>query len=246
MSKVFSESVTLPGPAPVRALFARPAGPPRRWPALVVWSDIFQHTGPHVRMVHRLAGHGFAVLAPELYARLLPPGTTLDFERDRQQALECSSRVELAWVDEERGAALAWLAAHPEVEPGRLGVAGWCFGGHLALRAALDPTVRAAACCYPTGLHSATLGAAQGTADTLARVGELRGEVLLVWGRADPHIPPEGRVRVHRALEDAGARFEARHYDAEHTFMRDEGARYDPAAAEEAFAAMLALFRRAL
>ena len=51
-----------------------------------------------------------------------------------------------------------------------------------------------------------------------------------------------GRARIHRVLDEAGVRFEARLYDAEHTFMRDEGARADPAATDRAFAAMLELF----
>ena len=33
-------------------------------------------------------------------------------------------------------------------------------------------------------------------------------------------------------------------YDAEHTFMRDEGARWEPAAADQAFREMLELFSR--
>ncbi|MDQ3747210.1 MAG: dienelactone hydrolase family protein [Acidobacteriota bacterium] len=35
-------------------------------------------------------------------------------------------------------------------------------------------------------------------------------------------------------------------YAAEHAFMRDEGPRYDPEAADAAFADMLKLFRRTL
>ena len=159
---------------------------------------------------------------------------------------EVAARVELAWVDLERRALLDWLSTRPDADPRRLGVCGWCFGGHVALRAALDPAVRAAACCYPTGVHNNTLGAAQGTADTLARVSEIQGEVLLVWGTRDPHIPPQGRSAIHRALEEHAVRYEARLYDAEHTFMRDEGARYDPLAADQAFEAMAQLFARRL
>ncbi|MDP8992794.1 MAG: alpha/beta hydrolase [Actinomycetota bacterium] len=40
--------------------------------------------------------------------------------------------------------ALSWLAAHPAVDPGRLGCVGVCLGGGYALRfAAFDPRVRA-------------------------------------------------------------------------------------------------------
>ena len=86
------------------------------------------------------------------------------------------------------------------------------------------------------------LGAARGTTGTLARASEITGRLLLVWGNADPHIPASGRRKIHQALEEAGPRYEFRLYDAEHTFMRDEGPRHDAAASDQAFAAMLMLF----
>ena len=67
-----------------------------------------------------------------------------------------------------------------------------------------------------------------------------------MWGREDPHIPAAGRATIHAALEAAGTKFEARLFDAQHTFMRDEGARYDGQAADAALEAMVTLYRRAL
>jgi hypothetical protein len=43
--------------------------------------------------------------------------------------------------------------------------------------------------------------------DSLDRVREIRGELLMIEGRQDPHSPGEGRERIHAALEDAGTRF---------------------------------------
>lgn len=231
---------------PLRAFVARPRDAAGPLPVVLAWSDIFQLTGPHRRMAARIASRGYLVVAPELYSQLEPPGTVLDFERDRQRALDDAARVELAWVDREYRAVRDWALARRDADPTRLGVCGWCFGGHVAFRAALDPAVRAAACCYPTGLHDDTLGAAKGTADTLRRAGEIQGELLLVWGTRDPHIPAAGRSVIHRALEEHGTLYEVRLFDAEHTFMRDEGARHDPLAADRAFEAMEQLFARRL
>jgi hypothetical protein len=55
-------------------LLAHPAGE-GTWPGIVFYSDIFQLTGPTVRWFKRLAGHGFVVLAPEIYHRIEPAGT---------------------------------------------------------------------------------------------------------------------------------------------------------------------------
>lgn len=238
-----SETVDVPGPAGViRTLLCRPkaAG---RFPAVVFFSDIFQLTGPMVRMTQRLAGHGFVVMAPELYGRIEPPGTPLDFDKDRQRALDDSDRMKLEDLDADRRAVLDALKARDDVDGARLFAAGFCFGGHLAFRAALEPDVKATVCFYGTGIHAGKLGATT-NADSLARARDIRGELLLVWGRQDPHIPAEGRARIHRALEDEGVRFEARLFDAEHAFMRDEGPRFDPDATDRAFAAMVDLFRR--
>ena len=75
---------------------------------------------------------------------------------------------------------------------------------------------------------------------SLAAAAQIRGPLLLVWGARDPHIPQDGRIKIHRALEDVGTDFHVRVYDAEHTFMRDEGARADPHATDRAFGANIA------
>lgn len=212
------------------------------WPAVVAYSDIFQLTPPHLRICQRLAGHGFVVVAPEIFGRVLPAGRALDFDADRQLALDTTERMALAWFDADRGAVLAWMEQQPSIDRGRLFAAGWCIGGHLAFRAATEPSIAATACFYATGLHSDTVGAAHGTATSLADAAHIRGRLVLVWGTRDPHIPKDGRTKIHRALEDAGTDFHVRLYDAEHTFMRDEGLRHDPAATDRAFRDMLEVF----
>jgi carboxymethylenebutenolidase len=219
-----------------RMLVFRPAGVDgRRLPGVVAWPDIFQHTGPHRRLCQRLAGYGYVVATPELYGRFEPRGTVLDFDRDRQRALDDAARLELAALEEDLDAAVNFVRGHPAVAPGALAAVGWCLGGHLAFKAALRPDIRATACFYPTGLHTDTVGAARGTARTLAEAARIEGRLLLVWGSADPHIPQPGRQRVHQALAEAGVEAEVRIFEAEHTFMRDEGARYEPVAADQAF-----------
>lgn len=241
------ESVTIPtadGPA-IRAIVIAPAAsdPSTRRPAVLAYSDIFELTGPHLRICQRLAGYGFVAVLPEIYARLRHAETALDFERDRQRALDSAERMDVAGFDADRAAVLAWMRTQPTIDPVRLFACGWCIGGHLAFRAAQEPDVRATACFYATGLHDDTLGGAHGTATSLAGAARIGGPLLLVWGARDPHIPKDGRTKIHRALEDAGTDFHVRVYDAEHTFMRDEGARHEPVATDRAFAAMLELFQ---
>jgi carboxymethylenebutenolidase len=122
---------------------------------------------------------------------------------------------------------------------------GICIGGHLAFRAAMNVEVLAAACFYATDIHSHSLG--QGKNDnSLERVGEIRGELLHIWGRQDPHIPLEGRNLIKGRLEAAGTRFTWHEFNGAHAFMRDEGPRYDPALALQGWGLALELFHRRL
>jgi carboxymethylenebutenolidase len=125
------------------------------------------------------------------------------------------------------------------------GAIGFCIGGHLALRAALDPRCRAAVCAYPTGLHDGNLGADR-DAGTLARLAEMKGELLLAFGDADPHVPATARSVIRSALQTSGVRHTYLELPGEHAFMRDEGARYDPEMADRVLAEAIALYRRTL
>lgn len=224
----------------VRCAVARPTGD-GRFPLLLCFADIFGNSEAHLRVMRRFAGHGFVVVSPEPWARFLPPGTVLDFDRDRQRALDAADKGDGTAADDDRRAVVAHFTSQPFVGDAVCAV-GFCYGGHLAFRAAFDVDVKATACFYGTGIHSDRLGG--GPVDSLARAKDITGALLLVWGRNDPHIPKEGRAKIHRALDDADVRWEARLYDAEHAFARDVGPRFDPAATDAAVSEALALFRR--
>jgi carboxymethylenebutenolidase len=98
----------------------------------------------------------------------------------------------------------------------------------------------------PWRFHPMAACSQRGSADTLARAGELQGELLLVFGRQDPHVPREGRARIYAALDQAGTCFTWHEFNAAHAFVRDEGERYDPAAARLALSLAADLFSRCL
>lgn len=236
--------VDVPGSGAMRIHWFRPAVE-GRFPGLVLYSEIYQVTAPIRRLAAMLAGNGFVVAVPEVYHEYEPAGTVLAYDpagTDRGNDLKFTKPV--AAFDADAAATLTALAAHPACN-GRLGSFGVCLGGHLAYRAALDPRVSAAACFYPTDIHSGTLG--QGKADdSLARMVELKAEMLFVWGRQDPHIPFAGRETIRAGLEAHGIAYEWHERNAQHAFLRDEGPRYDPALFLQSMAITLAFYRRTL
>ena len=245
MTIIDSESADLPTPTgPMRTYVFRPAAG-GRYPGLVLYSEIFQVTGPIRRMAAMLTGHGFVVTVPEIFHELEPAGTVLTYdEAGAARGNRHKVTKTLPSYDDDARAVLDYLASFPHCT-GKLGVMGICIGGHLAFRAAMQPNVLAAACLYATDIHKRGLG--QGTHDdSLDRIGKITGELLMIWGRQDPHIPREGRTLIYNALSDAGVRFQWHEFNAAHAFMRDEGPRYDPAAARICYDMVLELFHRRL
>jgi len=226
----------------MRTFVAAPrAGGPH--PGIVFYSDIFQLTESTLRWCVRLAGYGFVVAAPEIYHRLEPAGTVLGFDDEGKARGQADAEATpVADFDADIRGAIDYLAGSDAVSA--IGAAGHCTGGHLAFRAAMQSEVRATACWYATGLHDGKLGK-DPDAGSLARAGEIGGELLMIFGTRDPHTPADGREVIQRGLEDAGASFTWSEYDAEHAFGRDVGDRYDPEATDEALAETVALFRRA-
>jgi carboxymethylenebutenolidase len=237
---------------PCRTYVAAPkaAQSDARYPGIVLYSEIFQLTGPICRTANRLAGHGFVVAAPEIYHRKCPPGLVIAYDDPgRMYGNYLAGTTPVAHFDATTHAVFDHFEARSDVkrdaEGIEVGAIGFCIGGHLALRAALDPRCCAAACAYPTGLHDGKLGA-DADAGTLARLGEMKAELLLVFGDADPHTPSAARSAIQRALQASGARHTYLELPGEHAFMRDEGARYDPEMADRVFAEAIALYRRTM
>ena len=233
----------LPTPTgPMRTYVYRPVGLARA-PGVVLFSEIYQRTGPIHRMAQIVAGHGFVVAVPEIFHDLEPAGRVLPYDQaGTARGNACKIGKPVAAYDADARAALDGLAASPHCS-GRLAALGICIGGHLAFRAALQPDVRATACFYATDLHQGSLGA--GGDDSLARAGDIRGELMMVWGRQDPHIPDVGRAKISARLAETGRVFTWHEVNAQHAFLRDEGPRYDPALALTAYAQVVELFRRA-
>jgi carboxymethylenebutenolidase len=229
----------------MRTLITQPTAP-GQYPGIVYFSDIFQLSEAMHRACARLAGYGFVVAAHEIFHRLEPAGTVLpQNDEGRARGSRDQLATPVAHFDEDCRAVIEYLQVHPQVAPGQIGAGGFCIGGHLAFRAALQPEVKATTCFYPTWLYNGKLGLGE-QAGSLEQAAKIQGELLVVFGTLDPLIPAEGRATIEAALAQAGVRFTKRLYPADHGFMRDDRAAYDPECTDQAFAEAVGLFRRVL
>ena len=216
-----------------------------RYPGLLLYSEIFQITGPIARTGAYLAGHGYIVAVPEIYHELVPAGTVLAYDTAGGEAGNAlKTAKEVSSYDADSRAALDFLKSY-EACTGKLGVMGICTGGHLAFRAAMNPDVLATASFYATDIHSHALGKDLND-NSLSRASDIHGELLMFWGRQDPHVPLEGRRAIQARLEEVGAKYQWIEVNGQHAFLRDEGYRYDPALARRCYEFVFELFHRCL
>jgi carboxymethylenebutenolidase len=239
------EVVEISTPAgPMQTHVFRPAAE-GRFPGILFYSEIFQLTGPIRRMSAFLAGHGFVVAVPEIYHELEPAGSVIGYDPEGSARGNAHKTAkELSSYDADARATLDFLHAHPACT-GKLGTMGVCIGGHLSFRAALNLDVLAAACFYATDMHKRGLGKGMND-DSLLRAGDVKGELLMIWGRQDPHVPLEGRNTVRARLEEVGANYQWLECNGAHAFMRDEGPRFDPSLWRHCFNLVIELFHQKL
>lgn len=223
-----------------------------KFPGVIVYSEIYQVTGPIERICRRLASEGYVVLAGDCYHEYAS-GSLGYTDEGTTKGNALKTTKPLTAFDTDTTATVDYLLSLPECNK-NIGAFGLCLGGGLAFRAAtVSPHIRAAACHFPTDIHNRGLGPQgvdlpPGTRHSLDSIDAIRGEVLLVWGTQDPHIPVEGRTVVREALIQGGATYQWSELNANHAFLRDECSkgRYDGAISALAWAMSFELFQRRL
>ena len=240
-----STSHDLATPTGVMRTYLHQPSDGRQYPTILFYSEIFQQTGPIERAARLIAGYGYNVLVPEVFHELNPIGTVLAYDdagRDKGNADKMAKSIE--GYDSDNAALIAWAKTQPW-NNGLFGAMGFCIGGHLAFRAALQPEIKATACFYATDLHAHVIPNQAGQ-HSMDRLAEISGELLMIWGKQDPHIPAAGRARVYQGLVTADKTFTWHEFNGPHAFMRDEGERYDPQLAGLGNQLALDLFSRRL
>jgi carboxymethylenebutenolidase len=223
-----------------RAYYALPEGG-GPFPAVLVFQEAFGVNAYVQSEVRRVAGAGYAAIAPDLFH-----GETLGYdEMDRVMAKlrELTDEAMLAQVE----AALTFLSGQPEIDDEPRGAVGFCMGGRLAVLAAIafGDTLGAAVSFYGGNIAPDQQRLFVPLAE---RIGEATAPILMLYGADDTSISPGEIGRVTQALAERKARFAVSVYpDAGHGFASaDRVTAYRQAVAESAWDETLAFFERYL
>ncbi|CCD24981.1 carboxymethylenebutenolidase NDAI_0E01650 [Naumovozyma dairenensis CBS 421] len=225
--------------------------PHAKFPAVIVYSEIYQVTGPVRRLGQRIASKGFIVVMPAIYHNFVGPEALNYDVEGTDMGNEFKIKKPLKSYDEDNKLCCDLIYSMNEFNGRGIGVTGMCLGGHLAFRGLLDKRISCATCFFPTDIHLKSLGLGKND-DSLARVSQEIGkdqEMILIFGTLDTHVSPEGRDLIRQTLRDRSVNFTFLEVlDAQHAFIRDESSkgRYDADITEACLGLMFEQFNRRL
>jgi dipeptidyl-peptidase-4 len=207
--------------------------PSRRYPVLVL-----TYGGPHNQFVRR----GWTGAESVLWAERGYVVFKLDNRgsANRGVAFEAALDRRMGVPEvEDQIAGVRWLQKQPYVDPQRIGVAGWSYGGFstlMALTAENSPFVAGAAgapptewSLYDTAYTERYMGKptdnveGYGASDVLNRLDRLKpGSLLLLHGMADDNVIFANTTRLMQALQNRAIPFELMLYPGQRHGIRGE------------------------
>jgi carboxymethylenebutenolidase len=224
----------------LQAYYSPPVGN-RNAPAVVVFMEVFGLNDNIKGFCDRLAAKGYGVIAPDLYHGQVFPYTNLDGAITKLKTL----KDEVVMTEFVR--TVDFLRGRPEVQSDGVGVTGFCMGGRYTFMAneVHAKRIKAAVSFYGGGI--AAQDDVAGRASLLNQVSSMEAPLMLMYGSEDSYIVAAEHQRIAKALSTAKKRYSLNVFPgAGHGFMNDQRKSYNPAAAAEATAMMMAFFDRHL
>ena len=224
-------------------------------PGILMWPDAFGLRPVMREMAARLAGSGFAVLVPNPYyrkGRAPQPAQKLDFSKPEERAklMELMGTLTADAVERDARAHGAFLDAQSSVDSAKkLGVHGYCMGGRLSFRtaAALPDRIGAVGSFHGGGLVSDTPDSPH------LLIPQLHAQFYLGVAADDDAKEPQAKDTLRSAFAAAKLPAEIEVYPGTlHGWCvrdmtpRDGKPIYNEPSAEQAWAKLLELYRRAL
>jgi carboxymethylenebutenolidase len=171
-----------------------------------------------------LAQEGYLVIAPDTFRG----ASTSWIPRAIYQVASTNAED----VNTDLDSIYAWLESQPDVDPNRIAIAGFCYGGRTSLTYSLHNDQLAATVVF------------YGSPETdPAVLKNLPGPLLGIFGGADQSIPVEEVEAFDKALDEAGVTHTVSIYEGQpHAFVEDVAGIQAGGAQGDAWAEMLSFF----
>jgi carboxymethylenebutenolidase len=230
------------------AVFFHPEGKAKS-PAVLMWTDILGLRPAFRDMGRRLAGEGYAVLAPNpFYRTRKAPVITGPFDFNDRAAfgklLELTKPNTPEAVTRDAVTYIDWLDAQKAVsKKAKIGVNGYCMGGPLTVRtaAARPDRVGAGAPFHPgNGLVTDMPDSPH------LLLPKIKAAFHFGLAQSDDMQKPELKDKLKAALDAAQVKATVEVYPARHGWCVPDSQVYDKEQAERAWSAMLALYKAQL
>ena len=208
--------------------------PGGRGPGLLLIQEIFG-VNSHIRDVADLyAQDGFVVLAPDLFWR-----SEKDFEAgyDKEgftKGLALAGKMNIDQVIDDLSDTVGVLRALPSVT-GKVGVIGYCLGGHIAYRLAARGKVDAAVYYYGGGIEK-----------SLDEAKNINCPMIMHFAEKDTYIPATALEKIKTALANKKNVTIYEYAGVDHGFNCDQRSAYDRKAAMLAYSRSSAFFHKYL
>ncbi|MFP3467463.1 dienelactone hydrolase family protein [Leifsonia sp. SIMBA_070] len=172
---------------PLEGYLARDVQADERRPGILVLHDWFG-VADNVRMrAQMLARRGYVAFAADLYgADVRPTGDAASAEAGKYYR-------DLPLLRSRVAAGFSLLQQHPAVDPARLAVIGYCFGGTAALEFARTGAPARGVVSFHGGL----------VAHDPSDAGQIAASLLVLNGGSDPVVPDEAVVAFEEELRGA-------------------------------------------
>lgn len=220
----------------------------KKTPGVVVIQHIWGVDAQIRDTVRRFAKAGFVAIAPDLYSGMNAPSG--DGATDYAPFSALVAKLDRNLLDADARAASAWIrqrvGSGPLDRPPKIGIIGFCYGGRLALRAAIDDAnAFDAAVIFYGGVRwddSNNQGPISDAA--LAWTNDVRLPMMGQYGERDTSILPDDVRAMETRLK--GPHDIKIYPEAGHAFFDDTRARYVASAATDAWSRSLSWFSRYL
>jgi carboxymethylenebutenolidase len=177
---------------------------------LIVFQEAFGVNSHIFDLLKKFAELGFAAIAPELFHRTLPAGTTFGYDQFEVLKPHFMAITEKG-TQQDAQACFDWLKASAHVE--KVASIGYCMGGRASFVANAAVPLSCAISYYGGRIAPALLHLSK----------EQKSPLLFFWGGQDKGIPPEQIQAINQSLREAGKTFSSVEFSfAQHAFSNDE------------------------